>query len=369
MQEKRQEILISILMDNLRGGGAERIAVNLANGIVLRGYKVDMVLSNASGFFLSKLRPEVRVIDLKTSQLRWTLIPYLRYLLKHKPDSVLACMWPLSVIAILAYKLSRIKSRIVVAEHTTWSRSDSASITGGHRLVASSMHMLFPYADNIIAVSKGVADDLAVFANLAPEVIKVIYNPVVHGEAPFVKAPVVPEGWCFGSHHRVLAVGALRPIKDFTTLLNAFALLSKRLDVRLLILGEGELRSLLEDQAVHLGIRDVVFMPGFVKDPEPYYRHADLHVLSSTGEGLPTVIIEAIANGTPVVSTDCPSGPREILDGGKYGELVPVGDVKALADAMFDSLNRVNNVDALKERAKKFSVDKAVNHYLEVLLS
>jgi len=356
-------------MDNLSVGGAELVAVNLANGFVRSGCLVDMVLSNASGEFLSKLCQEVRVIDLNTSRLRWTFIPYFLYLLRHKPDSVLACMWPLSVIAILACKLSLIKCRVVVAEHTTWSRSDSGRLPGGHGMVASSMHMLFPYADNVVAVSKGVADDLAVFANIAPEYIKVIYNPVVLSEAPVLKEPVVPEGWCFGTHHRILAVGALRPIKDFTTLLNAFALLYKRLDVRLLILGEGESRSLLETQVADLGIKDVVFMPGIVTDPASYFRHADLHVLSSIGEGLPTVIIEAIANGTPVVSTDCPSGPREILDGGKYGELVPVGDIKALADAMFDSLNRVNDVDALLERAKEFSVDKAVNQYLDVLLS
>ena len=143
--------------------------------------------------------------------------------------------------------------------------------------------------------------------------------------------------------------------------------LRRRVDARLLILGDGECRAALAAQARQLGIESSVFMPGFVKDPSPYYQHADLHVLSSTGEGLPTVIIEALEAGTPVVSTDCQSGPREILSDGQFGRLVPVGDAVALAAAMAASLAATHDRAALKARAQDFSIDKAVDQYLDLL--
>ena len=229
------------------------------------------------------------------------------------------------------------------------------------------MHYVFPQADGIVAVSQGVADDLARFANLNRTAITVIYNPVVGDQKPASRVPLAPVGWWIGSHHRVLAVGTLTPTKDFTTLLAAFAQLRQRVDARLLILGEGGSRSVLEAQVVALGIEASVFMPGFVNDPPSYYEHADLHVLSSTGEGLPTVIIEALEAGTPVVSTDCPSGPREILRDGQFGRLVPVGDVSALAAAMAESLAATHDTAGLKARAQDFSIDKAVDQY-EALL-
>jgi glycosyltransferase involved in cell wall biosynthesis len=164
-----------------------------------------------------------------------------------------------------------------------------------------------------------------------------------------------------------LAVGTLKVIKDYNTLLHAFALLRQRVDARLLVLGEGECRPALEAQISQLGIETSVFMPGFVKDLSPYYQHADLHVLSSTGEGLPTVLIEALEAGTPVVSTDCQSGPREILSDGKFGRLVPVGEAVALAAAMSESLAATHDTTALKARAQDFSIDKAVDQYKELL--
>ena len=231
------------------------------------------------------------------------------------------------------------------------------------------MHHFFPKADAIVAVSQGAADDLARFSGVNRSSISVIYNPVVgDAERQPTSFPDEPQGWCAGAHRRVLAVGTLKAIKDYATLLNAFAVLRRRVDARLLILGEGECRSALEAQAKALGIADSVFMPGFVANPSPYYQHADLHVLSSTSEGFGNVIVEALATGTPVVSTDCPNGPREILADGKFGRLVQVGDVEALAGAMEESLASEHDRAALMARAQDFSVDKAAKRYLELLL-
>jgi glycosyltransferase involved in cell wall biosynthesis len=219
-----------------------------------------------------------------------------------------------------------------------------------------------------VAVSQGAADDLANFAKLDRNSIITIYNPVVDkATQSAVGGPLPPEEWWTGSHRRVLAVGTLKHIKDYGTLLSAFALLRKRVDARLLILGEGKCRPALEAQIRQLGIQVSVFMPGFVKDTSPYYHQADLHVLSSMGEGLPTVIIEALAVGTPVVSTDCLSGLREILRDGQFGSLVPVNNAAALADAMADSLAAAHDTAALKARAQDFSIDKATDRYLELL--
>ena len=359
---------ISILLPNLRGGGAELVAVNLANSFIQRGYAVDMVLLSANGEFLANLRPEIRVVNLQGKRLREVLFLLVRYLRQERPAALLACMWPLTVIALWARTLARVPTRIVVAEHTTWSRDEIASSPWGRWKVGCTMHYTFPRTDGIVTVSKGAADDLARFANLVRKTITVIYNPVVSDvNPPASAAPLAPAEWWTGSHYKVLAVGSLKVIKDYATLLHSFALLRERLDARLLILGEGECRPALEAQAQQLGVKTSVFMPGFIKDTLPYYQHADLHVLSSTGEGFGNVIVEALAVGTPVVCTDCQSGPREILSDGQFGRLVQVGNAAALAAAMADSLTTTHDTAALRMRAQDFSIDKAVNLYEELL--
>ncbi len=358
---------IALLLPDLRGGGAERVAVNLANGFAQRGYAVDMVLLTATGVFLTELQPEIRVIDLQVRRLRGALMPLMRYLRQVRPDAALASMWPLTVIALWARSLIRAPTRVVVAEHTTWSRDQITSSTFGRWQVRTTMHHVFPQADGIVAVSQGAADDLARFANLDRNAITVIYNPVVGHEIPPVSGSMAPTEWWSGTHRRILAVGNLSPIKDYTTLLAAFAQLRQQVDARLLILGEGSCRLAMEAQARRLGIEGSLFMPGFAKEPSSYCQRTDLHVLSSEGEGFGNVIVEALAAGTPVVSTDCQSGPREILCGGKFGRLVPVGNAMALATAMAESLAAQHDFAALRARAQDFSIDKAVDQYEKLL--
>ncbi|MDP2163204.1 MAG: glycosyltransferase [Hydrogenophaga sp.] len=360
-------MLVAIFLPHLGGGGAERAAVNLANDFARRGYTVDLVLLSVVGDLLIDLLPGIRIVNLKANRLRGGVFPLVRYLRQAKPVGLLASMWPLTALALIARVLAGVSSRVVVAEHTTWSKSELLSRWSVGWQVRTSMHHFFPKADGIVAVSNGAADDLARFARLDRRSISVIYNPVVGPERPVSDEVLQPAGWWNGPHKRVLAVGTLKAIKDYATLLDAFAVLRQQVDARLLILGEGECRAALELQVRRLGLEGSVFMPGFAKDTAPYYQRADLHVLSSAGEGLPTVIIEALAAGTPVVSTDCPSGPREILVGGQFGRLVPVGDEPALAAAMAESLAATHDRAALKTRAQDFSIDKAVDQY-EALL-
>lgn len=364
--------VISLLMPNLHGGGAERVAVNLANGLVARGYRVNMVLFEAVGDFLHELDPATRVVDLKAPRIRQGFLPLLRHLRTERPAALLACMWPLSVMALWARRLAGVSTRVVVAEHTTWSQSQLLRRRGMAWRVRTSMHWSFPKAHGVVAVSAGAADDLARFARLRRDAVTMIYNPVVDTRdvvSDAVRSPPQPPlRWWEGSHRRVLAVGKLKVVKDYGTLLEAFSLMHRQANAKLLILGEGECRLVLEAKVRQLGLADCVFMPGFVKDTAPYYSRADLHVLSSLSEGLPTVLIEALAAGTPVVSTDCPSGPREILRDGLLGRLVPVGDAVALANAMKETLASEADCAALRRRAEDFSIDAAVARYEALLL-
>lgn len=242
IRSKDTRLRVTFLLPDLRGGGAERVAVNLANHFVQSGYAVDVVLLSATGEFMEDLRPEINVVDLHVKRQRSALVPLVRYLRLTSPDVLLACMWPLTIIAILARSLARGRTRVIVAEHTTWSRSELLGRWPYGWQIRTSMHHLFPKADAVVVVSRGAADDLASFARLERSSITVIYNPVVGAEQSTTVAVLKPDDWWAGPYKRVLAVGTLKAIKDYSTLLKAFARLLKQVDARLLILGEGECR-------------------------------------------------------------------------------------------------------------------------------
>lgn len=358
---------LAIFMPDLRVGGAERVAVNIANEFASRGYEVDMVLMSASGLFLMDLIPEVRVVDLKCSRFLRLFFPLCRYLRKAKPIALLPFMWPLTSIVLLAKILTLRTAKVVVVEQTTWSTGEIFASTLNRWIARLTMCISFPLAHRIVTASNGSADDLAIFAMLSRKRISVIFNPIIGPERMPENRPLHPIGWWNGSHFRILAVGALKVVKDYPSLINAFAILRNKCDARLLIIGEGLCRPTLEKQIKQLDLVNSVFMPGYVSDQMPYYHRADLHVLSSTGEGLPTVIVEALSAGTPVVSTNCPSGPSEILCNGQFGMLVPVGDVIALASAMESSLFAKHDYKMLKARSKHFSIKKSIDKYEEML--
>lgn len=360
---------IAILLPDLRSGGAERVCINLANAFVERGLEVEMVLMRAAGELLPLLDPRIKVVDLGAARVRGVLFPLASYQRKRKPGAMLANMWPLTVIAVLARWLARTETRVVAVEHNTWSMAKLVRRWSTRMSARMSMRLLLPYADAVVGVSRGVADDLARFAWMGRASILAIHNPVVRTEQGAV--PPLPQGveqWAHGSCKRVLAVGSLKEQKNFPLLLHAFARLRTHLDARLMILGEGRLRDELEALVAALRLQSAVFLPGFMVNAAAFYAHADLFVLSSDFEGFGNVIVEALERGAPVVSTDCPSGPREILEDGKYGRLVPVGDVDALAKAMLESLQSTHDHAALKARAQDFSVDRIANQYLDLLL-
>jgi len=342
--------------------------VNLARGFTKQGLQVDLVLAKAEGPYLSQVPKEVRVVDLGARRALCSLPGLVRYLRRERPQAMLSTLNHANIIALWAKKLARVPTRLVVREANTVSVEATNADTLKGKLMPHLIRIFYPWADAIVANSRGVAEDLMKLTDLPPDKIKVIYNPVVTPEL-FVKAeePLDHPWFRPGEPPVILGVGRLTKQKDFPTLIRAFALVRKERPARLMILGEGEERPNLEALVRELGLEEDVALPGFVENPYKYMKRAAVFVLSSRWEGFGNVLVEAMALGTPVVATDCPSGPAEILEGGKWGQLVPVGNETSLARAIILALSKPVNAGELRSRAQLFSVDGVVQLYLDLL--
>jgi glycosyltransferase involved in cell wall biosynthesis len=360
---------ISLFMESLRGGGAERVMLNLAREFSRRNYQVDLVVASATGPYRSQVPDLVRLVDLGTTRTITAMLPLAGYLRRESPDVVLSQMGHCNIASLLARKLARSATRVVISEVSLMGVSTANPVQLRSRLIPLFAKKLYPQAGAIIAVSRGVANDLAHVLDLPLDRIDVIYNPVVTPELHERAGRMVDHPWfAAGAPPVIIGVGRLDPEKDFLTFLRAFNIVRRNRNVRLMILGEGPERFALESLAQELGIAEIVTLAGFVENPLPFIANASVLVLTSRFEGLSNVLIEALACGTPVVSTDCPSGPTEILDGGHYGKLAPVGDAEALATAIEETIDNPPDRMFLKSAAERFSVDLIARQYLEVLI-
>jgi glycosyltransferase involved in cell wall biosynthesis len=305
------------------------------------------------------------VIDLAARRIRHGLLPLIRYLRSRSPDALQVSMWPLTVLAIIARVLARSQARLVLSDHVLLSRQYGAKRGAGWFFLRKSLSLFYPMADARVAVSKGAAADLASLGGLDPTSIMVIYNPVSQGTRRAKRTSGLVPDWQ-GARARILTVGQLKAEKNHALLLRAMAELPRD-DAKLMILGEGPLYDELQKLAKAIGISDRVIMPGFVLDPTPYYESADLFVLSSDYEGFGLVLVEALLAGLPIVSTDCPTGPREILAGGAYGTLVPCGDSSALAAAIGEALDRPNVAERLIRHGREMSGSDSSGRYLNLM--
>jgi glycosyltransferase involved in cell wall biosynthesis len=358
---------LSIFLPSLAGGGAERAICGIANGLAARGVDTTLVLGMAQGPYMDIVHPAVRVVDLGAPSTLQALPRLARHLHRTRPASLLAAMSHANVVAALAHRLSASQARLVLSERVNLSSVFDAHRELRTRATLALMRRTYPWADHVVAVSEGVAQDLTRHVAVPPHRVVTIYNPVVdeHLLAQAAAAPAHP--WlASGSVPVVLAAGRLIAQKDFATLIDAFAKLRQGRRARLLILGEGELRAPLMAQAARLGVAEDVALPGFEPNPFAAMRAASVFVLSSRFEGLPGVLIQAMACGARVVSTDCPSGPREVLEGGRWGALVPVGDAARLASAIAAALDDAHPPE-VRLRAGFFSAQAAVDAYAKVL--
>lgn len=360
---------ISVLASFSGEGGVERMVVNLVRGLHDLGEAVEVLMIRGEGAQIARLPEQVPRRQIGTGHSASAIPALARYLRQERPRALLAAKDRAARAAVIARALSRQNTRLVVRLGTNLSTAMAhrSSIERGLRYAP--IRLLYPRIDRIVAVSEGVADDTARIARLPRERIAVIRNPVITPELATLAAADCPHPWLADDGPPViLGVGRLQQQKDFPTLIEAFAELALTQPARLIILGEGGQRARLEGQIRELGIEQQVALPGFDPNPYAYLSRARLFVLSSAWEGSPNALTEAMALGTPVVSTNCPSGPEELLDGGRFGPLVSVGDTSALARAMVQTLNRPPAGDLLRAAVGEYEQGRSSAHYRQVLL-
>lgn len=358
---------VAMFISNMNGAGAQAVWLALARGMVERDYVVDLVLAQATGSFLKDVPSDVRIIDLNASRVLASLPALVRYLRRERPQAFISAMNYINLTAIWARILARVPTRLVITEHNTVSHFGSHSANFRFRVTRYLLRFFYPLADEIVAVSKGTATDLAQVTCMNPTHIQTIYNPVILPELREKAQMAIDDVW-FKAHQPpvILAVGRLNPQKDFETLIRAFALVRKQLNARLLILGEGDERAKLESVIEELHLTDDVRLPGFINNPYAYMSRAALFVLSSKEEGLGNVLIEALYCGASLVSTDCPHGPNEILRGGQYGKLVQVGDIEAMSTAIINILTNPPQRQP-EESWRPYRMETVVDQYLTLL--
>ncbi len=352
-------------MHDFSGGGVERMRLVLFKALPSRGMTVSAIVHARRGALADQVPDSVPVITLGTRRTAADILPLARILRQQRFDCVFANLDHNNIILLLASLISGHRTRVIICQHNAL----SAEARGGwkYRLVPLFYRLLWRAADAIVAVSEGVANDLAQTAAIPRSAVTVIYNPVVADDMAVRAQSRPPHPWLAGGIAPVfLFAGRLTAQKDPQTLLKAFASLARTSHARLIMVGDGELAAPLARLAEELGISRCVCFAGFQADPLPWIFHASALVLSSRYEGLGNVIIEALACGVPVIATDCPFGPAEILLGGRLGSLVPVGDPDAMALAMQNYAEQAVRVDERRARAAQFSVQACVDRHRDL---
>ena len=359
---------LAIFLPSLRGGGAERVMLHVARGFAERGARVDMVLGRAGGPFCREVPAGVNLVDLGAPRALACLPALVRYLRTQRPQTLLSALNNANCLAVLARRCARTPVRLVISVHNALSHAATNSPRLRGRLMPALARHLFPGAEKIITVSRGVADDLTRCCGIASEQMQVIYNPVVTPELFHLMRDPAPHPWfTAGIPPVVLGVGRLTAQKDFPTLIRAFSEVHRQMPCRLIIIGEGEERGRLETLVRDLGLREAVDLPGFVENPYSWMARASVFVLSSAWEGFGNVLVEALTAGAPVIATDCESGPREILEDGKFGTLCPVGDAPALAAAMRQVLADPAAYTPAAFPWERFALPRVLDAYAQVL--
>jgi glycosyltransferase involved in cell wall biosynthesis/GT2 family glycosyltransferase len=367
-----KKIKITFFIENLDGGGAERVTVNLLKNLNKNIYETSLILLEKRGFFLKDVPEYVKIGSIGSKSLLKNLFFLINYFKQQKPDIFISESPILNILSIFAKIISREKHKVIIIEHNVFSLSAENVSKFLKRLVAK---FLFPflikifyrYAEAIVCVSNGVADDVIKITGLKNK-IEVIYNPIVSQEIYDLSSQHVNHPWFLDKKEPIIiAVGRLFKVKDYPTLISAFSIMRKKRRAKLLILGKGAELDKLKRLVTSLGISSDVDFLGFQENPYKFMSKADVFVLSSMHEGFGNVIVEAMVCGVPVVSTDCKSGPNEIIENGKSGLLVPPRDPDALADAILKILSNQVLSEKLSSngrlRANNFSILESVSKY------
>lgn len=354
---------IVIYLPDLSGGGAERLHLRLLPYFIKMGYRVTFLLDRLSGELLEPARAAGATLVALGADRQLKAVPKLTaFLSRERPDVLISNMEHMNVMAVLARRLARVRTRLIVTQHNAFSEQIKRR-SWQFRILPTLYRLAIPRADHIVAVSAGVADDLAKTTGLPRQRMTVIYNGVVTEDFEQRQRQDPGHPWFTEEQPIILAMGRMVAQKDFGTLIKAFAIVARSSDARLLILGDGPQRDELEALVRTLGIGERVDMPGFKENALGFLSRSRLFVLSSRFEGFGNVVAEALACGTPVVSTDCPHGPAEILAGGQYGTLVPIAEPDAMAEAILECLGQEPDQAKLRSRGELFSMIECAKCY------
>ena len=359
---------VAVFVPSLTGGGAERTNTAMANEFAKRGLSVDLVVVNGDGPFRKLIADNVRLVVLGSRRCMTSVPHFCRYLRREHPDAVMATMRA-GIVALLAARIVKGPWRTLIRYEGSYTGDYLINDTVGRLLIRLHARLL-PSADAAVAVCEDAAADIVRASPRASAKMTAIPNPIFEPRILELADQPVAHRWLRDPGPElpvVVSVGRLDLQKDYATLLKAFAEVVAVRPARLVIVGEGPERPRLTAIAKELNITEFFDLPGFQHNPFAYVRRARVFALSSICEGSPAVLIEAMACGTPVVSTACPTGPREVLEDGKWGALVPVGDSKAMARAILRTLDQPVDSEALVARAKYYSVGPSVDQHLRLM--
>jgi glycosyltransferase involved in cell wall biosynthesis len=361
---------ITFFLQDLSGGGAEKMMVQLANNFYINGYEIDMVLVKRRGPYQKELHEGINVVAFNINRTYKSIFNFLKYLIANRPKAIISTLPHINIIAVIINLLLFKKTKVLVRE---------ASPLGNYlsvnypliRIAALIAPFIYLFADKCVAISVGLKNELQKRMLFSKGKVICIYNPVINDKVEkFKKNEKVNTLPYFKKKVQVIiSVGRLEHVKDFQTLIKAFSIIRNEINSKLIIVGEGSLENILKIQVNSLGLNHNVLFVGFVDNLYEYLQSSDLFVLSSKYEGFGNVLVEALFSDLPIVSTDCPYGPSEILENGKYGCLVPVGDYKSMAEECISILNGEKKFTGLRERALEFHVNKIAKDYLNVILS
>lgn len=363
---------VALYMPTAADGGVQRVIINLAKGLLREGDKVDIVLSKSSGNMLEQFHKECNIINLKQTSGKGDLLPILslfkiiKYLKKNKPDVLIGCPGFSTIVCILATMLSFSNNKVIAMVDNKVSL-----LKGGrwyHKFTLLMMKVFYRFADYVVVAHKSAEVDIIKNLKLNRDKVKMIYHPLIEENIynNLISLPNHP--WMNNEEKIILGIGRLVKEKDFANLINAYKIVSEKVPSKLIIIGEGPERDKLQGLIDELKLGDSVSLPGYVSNPYQYISYSDLLVVSSRAEAFGNVIVEALAMGTPIVSTDCSSGgPAEILNNGEYGILCPCLDKDKLATSIIKSLNTKHDKEKIINRSKVFTVNRSVRLYKELI--
>tara|TARA_B100000212_G_scaffold89261_1_gene65453 strand:- start:27714 stop:28835 length:1122 start_codon:yes stop_codon:yes gene_type:complete len=366
---------IAFFIPKLTYGGAERVIIDIANNLSKRGYLIDIVLAKGGKIYLEEISPSVNIINLNSKSTILSFFNLSRYIQKSRPNGIISALSHANCVVLLSRKFVNNNTKVVVSERNISYRNTFNKIGFKRFILDLLIKYLYPEAKCIVTVSEGVRESIINTYKFKRDHVKAILNPCDFQKINNLKSKCmlnskIINGFKSENQKIILSVGSLTIQKNYSLLIKAFKIVSQEINCKLIILGEGPERSKLDELCRNLAIdSNSIYMPGFIANPFPYMKACDLYVMSSLWEGLPNVLIQALACKCNIISTDCDAGPREILEDGKWGRLIKVNDTNGLANAMIEELSSKNqkSFNSGIGNLNRFNIDKVTNQYLEAL--